>query len=162
MATRTRDLFLTVRTEGAILPADLLQRLVDPKTDLGGLTPDAYHLPKAEKLTEATSRDWNRLLGVWATFRAATEKLSEGDPATTVTRERWLLPLFQELGYGRLLTAKAIEIDGKTYPISPRLAPHPNPLTGLQGRSRPAHATDRRGVPQQPAQPAPGSAEPFS
>ncbi|NDD64627.1 MAG: hypothetical protein EBZ36_11745, partial [Acidobacteria bacterium] len=28
------------------------------------------------------------------------------------------LPLFQELGYGRLTTARAIEIDGRTYPVS--------------------------------------------
>ena len=48
MATRTRDLFLTVRTEGAILPADLLKRIVGGDSDLGGLTPDAYHLPRRE------------------------------------------------------------------------------------------------------------------
>lgn len=118
MAIRARDLFFTVRTEGAILPADLLQNIVDPKTDLEGLTPDAYHLPKGEKLTEATNRSWNRLLGFWATFRAAAEKLPSGEPGTSITRERWLLPLFQELGYGRLLTAKAMEIGGKTYAIS--------------------------------------------
>ena len=35
-----------------------------------------------------------------------------------MTRERWLLILFQELGYGRLLAAKAQEIGGNTYPIS--------------------------------------------
>ena len=35
-----------------------------------------------------------------------------------MTRERWLLPLFQELGYGRLVTAKAIEVEGQSYPIS--------------------------------------------
>ncbi|MGH9892966.1 MAG: N-6 DNA methylase, partial [bacterium] len=33
-------------------------------------------------------------------------------------RERWLLVLFDVLGYGRLATAKATEIDGKPYPIS--------------------------------------------
>ncbi|MCK9185774.1 MAG: N-6 DNA methylase, partial [Candidatus Cloacimonetes bacterium] len=37
---------------------------------------------------------------------------------TTETRERWLLPLFQELGYGRIQTQKSIEIDSKLYPIS--------------------------------------------
>src|SRR5262249_39210787 len=34
------------------------------------------------------------------------------------TRERWLLPLFQELDFGRLTTAKAIEVDGRSYPVS--------------------------------------------
>ena len=45
-------------------------------------------------------------------------KLPDSDPATTLTREKWLLPAFNELGYGRLLTAKAIELDGRSYAVS--------------------------------------------
>jgi hypothetical protein len=118
MGSKSQDLFLTIRSEGAILPPDLLQRIVAGDRELDGLKADDYHLPKGEKINEATSRAWNRLLGVWASFRAATEKLPEMDPATTATRERWLQPFFQELGYGRLLTAKAIEVEGKSYAIS--------------------------------------------
>ena len=69
--------------------------------DLARLTPESYHL-SGEKLAKAISRSWNRLQGAWAAFREAWEKLSEGDPATTVTRERWLKPVLRELGYGRL------------------------------------------------------------
>ncbi len=118
MASKSRDLFLTIRSEGAILPPDLLQRIVSGDRELYGLKPDDYHLPKSEKLNEATSRSWNRLLGAWSSFRPAAEKLPESELGNSLTRERWLLPLFQELGYGRLLTAKAIEADGKSYAIS--------------------------------------------
>jgi Eco57I restriction-modification methylase len=118
MATRSRDLFLTIKTEGAILPTDLLQRIVEADPELGGLGPDAYHLAKGEKLTEATSRSWNRLLGIWSIFQKTKETLPAGEAGTSATRERWLLPLFQELGYGRLLTAKAITVDAKIYSIS--------------------------------------------
>jgi hypothetical protein len=118
MAGKSPDLFLTIRSEGAILPPDLLQRIVAGDRELDGLKADDYHLPKGEKINEATSRAWNRLLGVWASFRAAIEKLPQTDPATTVTRERWLQPFFQELGYGRLLTARPIEVEGKSYAIS--------------------------------------------
>src|SRR5579871_6495770 len=118
MGAKNHDLFLTIRSEGAILPPDLLQRVVAGDRELGGLGADDYHLPKGEKINEATSRAWNRLLGVWAAFRAAIEKLAETDPATTATRERWLQPFFQELGYGRLLTARPIEVEGKSYAIS--------------------------------------------
>jgi hypothetical protein len=118
MQTRTRDLFLTVRTEGAILPSDLLERIAAGDPDLGGLTPEAYHLPDGEKITEATNRAWNRLLAAWSGFRSAIERLPDTDAGTTLTREKWLLPLFQELGYGRLLTVKAAEINGKSYAIS--------------------------------------------
>ncbi len=118
MQTRSRSPFLTIHTEGALLPADLLQRILSGDKDLGGLAPADYHLPPGEKLNEAINRSWNRLQGAWAAFQTSKSRLKKGDPGTTLTRERWLLPLFQELGYGRLLTAKAIEIEGKSYPIS--------------------------------------------
>src|SRR5579884_3788271 len=114
----SRELFTTVRSEGAILPGDLLQRIAGNDGDLSGLKPSDYHLLPSERLNEAINRAWNRLLGAWATFEAARERLPESDAGTTATRERWLLPLFQELGYGRLQQARALELEGKSYPIS--------------------------------------------
>jgi len=38
MSGRTGDIFTALHTEGAILPADLLQRIADGDRDLGGLT----------------------------------------------------------------------------------------------------------------------------
>jgi Eco57I restriction-modification methylase len=113
-----RDLFSTVRTEGGLLPAALLQRIVRDDGELPGLHPDTYHLAAGERLHETVSRAWNRLCGAWTSFRAAAAKLSEQDAGTTLTRERWLLILFQELGYGRLLGARAVTLEDKTYPIS--------------------------------------------
>jgi len=118
LQTKRRDLFATVRTEGALLPADFLTRISEGDRNVEGLTPEAYHLIPGEKINEAINRSWNRLLGAWTSFCSSMEKTTDNDPATSVTRERWLLPLFQELGYGRLQTSKAVEIDGKLYPIS--------------------------------------------
>ncbi|GAB4367780.1 MAG: N-6 DNA methylase [Elainellaceae cyanobacterium] len=118
MTIRSKNIFTTVRTEGAILPADLLQRIVDGDKDLNGLSPTSYHLLEGEKLNEAINRSWSRLRGAWVSFKAALEKLPPNDPGTSVTRDRLLLPLFQELGYGRLTAAKAIEIENRNYPIS--------------------------------------------
>jgi hypothetical protein len=112
------DVFTTIRSEGALLPADFLHKLVEPKATLGGLTSADYHLPGTEKLNEAASRAWNHLIGVWAAFQSASQELKPGERTTTITREKWLLPLFQELGYGRLQAARAFEIEGKAYAIS--------------------------------------------
>jgi len=140
--TRQRNGFLSVRTEGALLPADLLERLVAPGAtkDIPGLEPESYHLPPRERIAEATNRAWNACRAAWAAFRRATDALPEGDPGTTPTRERWLLPLFNELGYGRLLPARGgIQIDDKAYPISHSW--HRSPIhlvgcnVGLDGRS---------------------------
>ena len=117
MQTKRRELFTTVRTEGAILPADLLQRIADGDSGLEGLKPEDFHRA-GERLNEVINGAWNRLLGQWQTFQAALAKLPESDAATSVTRERWLLPLFRELDYGRLTTVPAIEANGKSYPIS--------------------------------------------
>ena len=115
---RHQTIFTTVRSEGAILPMDLLQRIAQGDANLHGLTPESYHLLKTEKLNEAINRSWNRLLSAWVAFKAAREKLPEHDAGTTLTRERWLLILFSELGYGRLLTAKPIEVNDRNYSIS--------------------------------------------
>jgi hypothetical protein len=118
MQTSTRRLFTTVRTEGALLPADLLGRVVEGDAALKGLTPEDYHLLPGERINEATNRAWNRAVGAWAAFQAARARWSPNEPGTSDTRERWLLPLLQELGYGRLTVARAIEARGKTYPVS--------------------------------------------
>jgi hypothetical protein len=118
MQLRQKHQFTTIRTEGSILPADLLQRINEREAGLAGLKPDDYHLPGNLKLNEAINQSWNRLLGAWTAFRSALVKLPDTDPSTTLTREKWLLPVFNELGYGRLLTARAIEIDGRSYPVS--------------------------------------------
>ena len=118
MQTRNRNTFTTIHTEGALLPVDVLQRIRANDAHLEGLDAESYHLAPGEKLNEAINRSWNRLNGLWAAFQAARGRLGKSDAGTTLTRERWLLPLFQELGFGRLTTTKAVEIEGKSYPIS--------------------------------------------
>jgi hypothetical protein len=135
-----RAQFETIRSEGALLPADLLQRVAERDRDLGGLRGEDYGLPPNEPLNEAIVRSWNRLVGAWASFREGREKLPEGDPGTTVTRDRWLLVLLQELGYGRVQTAAAVEIEGRSYAVSHAWESVPIHLVGcnvpLDRRSR--------------------------
>ena len=115
---RQHTIFTTVRSEGSILPVDLLQRVATADPSLAGLAPDSYYLLKTEKLNEAINRSWNRLLSAWGAFKTAQDKLPEKDTGTTLTRERLLLPLFYELGYGRLPTAKPLEVGDRSYAIS--------------------------------------------
>ena len=115
MAKRNQQ-FQTIRTEGAILPPDILRRIASLKVD--GATPSAYHLSPGSKLNEAIAQSWARLKSFWKSFQEARENLPEsGETGTSLTNERWLLPLFKELDFGRLVTGKAPEIDDTTYPI---------------------------------------------
>jgi len=117
MQTKKQDIFTTIQIDGAILPPDLLQRLILAK-DVDGLNPETYHLLQNEKVNEAINRSWNRLTGAWHSFVNQRKNLPETDKGTTLTRERWILHLFRELGYGRLITSKPFEIESKTYSIS--------------------------------------------
>lgn len=56
MKLKGSTIFTTLRTEGTILPVDLLQRIVEGDQDLGGLIPADYHLVEGEKLNEAINR----------------------------------------------------------------------------------------------------------
>ena len=134
MQTRTRDSFTTVRTEGGLLPPDIMHRILDPRDkDVPGKSPDSYHLAQSERINEVAARAWTRLVGAWSAFRAKTETLADDDLGTTPTREQWLLILFQELAYGRLPTAgKATELEGKTYPISHLWGSSPIHLVGFR------------------------------
>lgn len=130
MQTRTST-FTTVRTEGMLLPTDLLQRIAAGASDLDGLRPTDYHLAQGEKLNEAISRSWNRMVGLWETFSKAVEQAPPDDLGIGITRSRWLLPLFQELGYGNLQRSKVTVIDEKEYPISHFHGPAPIHLVGF-------------------------------
>lgn len=113
------DAFTSIRTEGGLLPADLLVRVAAFDKDLAAITPTGYHLADGERINDAINRSWNRLVGAWAGFSESLARIPADDrTATNITRTRWSLVLFQELGYGQLQTTKAAEIDGKTYAVS--------------------------------------------
>lgn len=117
MQTRAKQLFPFVRTEGSLLPSDLLQRIADAK-DLPGLKAEDYGLTLGETLNEAINRSWTRLQSLWTTFQKQRAALPESDTGTSLTR-RWLQVLFQELEFDRSLpTADPIIIEDKVYPIS--------------------------------------------
>lgn len=117
MRLRTRDLFQTIQSVGGLLPTDVLQRIADGDPTLDGLSPASYHLGPGERLNERITRSWNRALGAWGAFSAVRRTLADDDPGTRATRELWLHPLFDELGYGRLVQQRSIDLDERQYPV---------------------------------------------
>ncbi|MBS3950862.1 MAG: N-6 DNA methylase, partial [Peptococcaceae bacterium] len=117
MQLKKRDVFTTIRVEGAMFSPELLQRIA-LGSNVQGLKPEDYHISGTRKLNEAISEAWSKALTHWASFQSALDKLPSTDLATSVTRERWLLRLFSDLGYGRLVASRSIEIGGASYPVS--------------------------------------------
>jgi hypothetical protein len=125
------NLGTTVKIAGGLLPMQLLERLGAGDATLPGGRPADYHEESANDLNQAINRAWAALSGRWAGFKAALEALPETDRGTSLTRERWLLPLFQELGYGRLPAERtAMQADGREFAISHRWGSVPVHLVG--------------------------------
>ena len=120
MATiRVKDVFSSIKSEGTLMPIDLLQRIAKNDASIGFMSASSYDLVEGERINEAIGRSWNRMTALWSSFSTKIQMLPDNDLGTTITRNNFLLPLFQELGYGKLeLNPHALELEGKEYPIS--------------------------------------------
>jgi hypothetical protein len=117
MEVRRSRVSSAIRTEGGLLPADLLERIAVGDQKVPGIMEADYGLEQGVRFGEAITRSWNRLVGAWTALTEASEAAGPGERLTTATRERFLLPLFEELGF-RLAAARAIDVEGTAYPVS--------------------------------------------
>jgi hypothetical protein len=129
MSHRATD-FQTIRSEGGLLPPDLLRRVLDPQAKLDGTRPEDYGLLHSERLNEIITQSWNRLRKYWTEFRDAAANLHEGEAGTGLTNDKWGLPLLRELGFGLLPASAGPEITGRTYAINRFFGPVPVHLVG--------------------------------
>ena len=159
MSRRNHD-FQTIRSEGGLLPPDLLRRVLDPKEQLDGTRPEDYGLPHGERLNEVITQSWNRLRKHWAEFRAAAEHLPATEPGTGLTNDKWSLPFLREVGFGLLPTSAGPEVGGRTYAINRFFGPVPIHLVGC-GLSLNARGRRARRAAANP-RPGPGVHQPQS
>ena len=116
MATATTLTGLQI--EGNLIASDLMADVL--AGDLKGQTVEAFGLPKTSKLSDEVALAWGDAKIYWAAFQRALGRFPEDDPATTVTREQWVMPLLRSLGYDPVYVAKAEVVEGQTYAISHR------------------------------------------
>ena len=122
-STHGIQVFTSIRTVGALLPADMLVRIADGK-DVSASKPADYHVVGVRSVKDAAERHWDYLKGAWRALRDALGPGTPGHPApdpSGLAIENWLLPLFDEHGYGRLhrLPGGITADDGtRTFPVS--------------------------------------------
>ncbi|WP_457651643.1 Eco57I restriction-modification methylase domain-containing protein [Rhodocaloribacter sp.] len=109
-------LFDAIHIEGALLPRELLDALRHRSRELDYLDEAGYHLGGV-RLTDAVNESFQRMLHQWRRFKQYLDE-HDGTASTSETRNRWLLPLFRELGYGQLQPAGGLVLDERAYPIS--------------------------------------------
>jgi len=110
----------SIRIVGGVLPPSLIGHLQDGT--LGSAesrSAKSYHLVGSESVRDGAPRAWSYLRGAWSAWHDADQGRVEGSAGTGPARERWLLPLLRELGYGQVpAAAHGLTIDGTDYPVS--------------------------------------------
>ena len=103
---------------GGLLAADIVEQIADGSAP--GQKPADFGLPARTRLSDEIAAAWSEVRAYWSAFQHRLARLDANDPATSVTRDRWMIPLMSALGYELDYTSRAREADGRTYPISHR------------------------------------------
>lgn len=127
-------IYPSIRIEGAILSPDILDRL----DDLAGQRPADFGLEGTAKVKDEIARAWADAQDYWRIFQRKLESVRADSPATTETRQQWVLPLLGLLGYQLDFQAKSAEANGKLYPLSHRVANRGGTVVHVTGYRDPA------------------------
>ncbi len=112
------SLFPAVRIEGGLLGPDTLEQLL--AGDLPGQKPKDFGLDGRRSLTDEIASVFADARDQWEVFQRRLERLPDTDPATSVTRDAWVIPFLSLLGYELRYNPRAYEVDGLTFAISHR------------------------------------------
>ncbi|MBE3573371.1 MAG: hypothetical protein IMW95_10570, partial [Moorella humiferrea] len=111
--------FTCLRVEGGLIPADILASI--SAGEAPGQQAGDFGLPQSRRLTDEIAAAWSDARAFWQALQRSLLRLPADDPATTPTREQWILPLLRTLGYEDITyMPRAAQIAGQTYAISHR------------------------------------------
>lgn len=124
----------SIRIEGTILSPDILERLENSS----GQRPTDFGLDTSVKVKEEIARAWADAQDYWRIFRRKLNTMKPENPATTETRNLWMVPLLGLLGYQLEYQARGVEMNGKNYAISHRIVNRGNMPIHILGYQEPA------------------------
>jgi hypothetical protein len=113
---------LAITIEGGLISSDLVEQIAATPQDVPGQRPVDFGLDA--RLSDEIQKAFSDALIHWNTFNA---RLARGrESATTITRETWVLPLLEELGFTLAFQRAAAAAGGGTFMISHRLGADPD------------------------------------
>jgi len=114
--------FPSFKIEGGLLSADLIEKIFAGEAI--AQKPQDFNLPGSESaFSDYLAFLWNKSRELWENFQKRLETLPPDDPATSLTRERFVIPLLELLDYKPTYQREAVEVDGKRFPLSHRADP---------------------------------------
>jgi|SRR5690554_1075759 len=108
--------FSSINIQGNIISSETLDK-IRSEEKFKHQTPESFGLARNASLRDEIGLSWSILRTQWQAFKKRLETLPKGDTGTSLTRERFVIPLLQELGY-EVNLQKAQQINGKSYAIS--------------------------------------------
>jgi len=110
----------TIRIEGAILAADILDK-IEKSNSITGQKPADFKIEVSNKVKDEISRAWADAQSYWSIFKRKRELLESDkkQTGTSETRNQWMIPFLGLLGY-KVEFTRAEEVMGKSYAISHR------------------------------------------
>lgn len=124
----------SIRIEGAILSPDILDRLDEAQ----GQRPSDFGFDTSAKVKDEIARAWADAQDYWRIFQRKLESLKAESPATTETRNIWVVPLLGLLGYQLEYQARGVELNEKNYSISHRVTNRGQTAVHIIGYREPA------------------------
>jgi hypothetical protein len=107
-----------ITVEGGLLAADLVERISLGDETVTGQKPKDFGL-ESGRLSAEIQAAFSDLRPSWDGFKRRRE-FSQTSPVT-VTREAWIYPLFERLGYTLHFQRAALQAGGQSFPISHRI-----------------------------------------
>jgi hypothetical protein len=114
--------FTAISIEGGLFPGDLLERLA-AGAEPAGQRPEDFGLPKGRRLSDEMQAAFADLRSFWDAFLRRLEFSRES--STTLTREAWVIPMLERLGYDLDFQRRAAAVGGDTFPFSHRAGKDP-------------------------------------
>lgn len=111
--------FPSIRVEGAILSGDVLGKL--EAAELPGQRPADFGFDSATRLKDEIVRAWTAAQAYHRAFQHRVEGLKEGATGATETRNLWIIPLLDLLGYSDIEFSRSETVGDRAFPISHRL-----------------------------------------
>lgn len=113
---------LTITIEGGLIASDLVEQIAATPQDVPGQRPVDFGL--GARLSDEIQKAFSEALINWNAFNARIARGKESP--TTITRETWIVPLLEELGFSLVFQRPAPVIAGTTFAISHRLGADPS------------------------------------
>ena len=106
--------FPSIRVEGAILSGDVLGKL--EAAELPGQRPADFGFDSATRLKDEIVRAWTAAQAYRRAFQHRVEGLKEGATGATETRNLWIIPLLDLLGYSDIEFSRSETVGDRAFP----------------------------------------------